>query len=466
MPSIRVRLLQWLIGPILLVNLAGGALTYALAWLPAQQAFDQGLLDAAGALAARLAGQGPGLHLDLPPQAQQVLRSDPADAVYFAVRGPDGRLLAGDPDFPTPAPREQAFDAAMRDEPVRMVLLRRGEATVGVAKTLRQRKEARAAIVRALVLLEALFTALSIGLIWYSVSNGLRPLHRLRAALKARAADDLSPVPTSAVPDELEPVVVALNGLLERAGADASARQNFLADMAHQLRTPLAGLRVQLDVLAGRHADPDSARALEMMRAASERMTRQVNQLLALARAEPSRFERTRLEPLALDGLLAETIRHFVEQAARKDIDLGFELAPTTVRGDRFLLRDLVDNLVDNALRYTPAGGTVTVACRQDGDAGVFTVEDSGPGIPRAPAGRVQSLRAPRRPGRGQRPGPGDRARHRRRAWRDRHDRHGRGRPGGTLHGTLPPLTLRFRNRQRAVRNLSAFPQGNDSFGR
>lgn len=385
MASIRVRLLQWLVGPLLLVNLAGGGLTYALAWLPAQHAFDQGLLDVAGALGGRLQARNGSLPIDLPRQPGQ-----PADAVYFAVRDASGRLLAGDGDLPAGPPREQAFDARLRGEPVRMVLvpeqgqgLGRG-ATIGVAKTLRQRTQARQAIVRALLLLETLFIALSIGLIWYSVSTGLRPLHRLRLALKGRTADDLSPVPLATVPEELEPVVQALNSLLERAAASGRARQDFLADMAHQLRTPLAGLHAQLEVLAARHADADSARALGMMRAATQRMTRQVNQLLALARAEPSHFERTRLEPVALDALLAETIQHFVEQAARKDIDIGFELAPALVAGDPFLLRDLVDNLVDNAIRYTPGGGTVTVACRDDGGQGLLTVEDSGAGIPPA----------------------------------------------------------------------------------
>jgi two-component system sensor histidine kinase TctE len=255
-----------------------------------------------------------------------------------------------------------------------------------VARPLRRQHEVRAAILRSLVLIEGLLTLALVGIAWLSVTNGLLPLARMRTELDAREGGDLTPVGGGDVPYELAPVVAAFNDLLRKVGDSARAREDFLADMAHQLRTPLAGLSVQLDVLAGRHTDPDSARALDMMRSASERMTRQVNQLLALARAEPSHFERTRLEPLALDGLLAKTIQQFVEQAARKDIDLGFELAPTTVRGDRFLLRDLVDNLIDNALRYTPAGGTVTVACRQDGDAGVFTVEDSGPGI--APARR------------------------------------------------------------------------------
>jgi two-component system sensor histidine kinase TctE len=429
MPSIRLRLLKRLIGPILLINLAGGALTYLLAWMPAQLAFDESLADAAGALAARLGRQGADWQIDLPRQAEQVLRNDAADAVYFVVRDGNGGVIAGDADFPpfaasapasatpaavttttapaaapagapagatsdggagstragAPARAAQAYDGMMRGEPVRLLVLRverdGAGAGIGVAKTLRKRLQVRQAIVRALVLLEALLTLASVGLVWFSVTNGLLPLKRMGADLNARGGDDLAPITQAAVPHELEPVVAALNGLLDKVGAGAQAQHDFLANVAHQLRTPLAGLRTQLEWLAQRHDEPDTAQSIRLMLSSTERMIRQTNQLLALARAEPSRFVKTRLEPLALESLVEEAIQHFVDQAALKHIDLGFELLPTQVRGDRFLLRDLVDNLIDNAIRYTPPHGTVTVGCRPDGAGGVLLVEDSGPGI-------------------------------------------------------------------------------------
>ncbi|GGB86686.1 sensor histidine kinase [Pseudoduganella buxea] len=391
MASLRVRLLRWLIVPILLVNVAAGALTYALAWLPARLAFDQSLLDAGTALAARVEGTAAAPRVDLPAAALRALRGDATDAGFFAVRDATGRLLAGDADFPdVPVrggdgqPDGQAFDAILRGEAVRAVLLRAdGGATVGVARTVRKRDQARAAIVRSLILLEAVITLVSAGLIWYCVTRGLQPLRRLRAALRGRADDDLAPIAADDVPDELEPVVRALNGLLEKAGDDVRARQQFLANVAHQLRTPLAGLHAQLDLLARPGSEGESAHAIGLMRASTGRMIRQVNQLLALARAEPGQGARE-MKAVALDALVADTVQHFVEQAARKDIDLGFELAPATVRGDSFLLRDLVDNLVDNAIRYTPRHGRVTVACRQDSGGAELTVEDNGPGIPPA----------------------------------------------------------------------------------
>jgi two-component system sensor histidine kinase TctE len=295
MASIRLRLLKWLIVPVLLINLAGGALTYMLAWAP-------------------------------------------ANAVTAGVQ---------------------------------------------------QRDQMRQATLRALVLLEVVLTVASVALVWFSVSSALRPLNRLRAGLNARDGDDLAPIAAADVPYELEPVVSAFNGLLDKVGEGARARQDFLANVAHQLRTPLAGLKTQLEWLGARHAEPETAHSVRLMLSATERMIRQTNQLLALARAEPNHFEKTRLEPLALNALVEDAIQSFVDQASLKSIDIGFDLQPVTITGDRFLLRDLIDNLIDNAIRYTPPGGAVTVSCRPEGaDGGLLAVEDNGPGIP--PAKREQ----------------------------------------------------------------------------
>ena len=399
MTSIRVRLLKWLIGPILLVNLAGASLIYLLAWSPVQLAFDQGLGDAAAGLLARLHGAaGPGgrTGIDLPPQAERALRADPVDAVYFAVRdGAAGtRLLAGDADFPPLRPGAGAYDAFMRGEPVRVMAVKidstLGGAVAGVAKTLRKRRQVGGDTVRAMLLLEALFTLILAGLVWFSVTGALQPLARLRANLNARDGDDLAPIGEHDVPYELAPVVRAFDDLLAKLQAGGQARHDFLANVAHQLRTPLAGIKLQLEWLAARHpGDAGSGHSIGLMLQSNERMIRQTNQLLALARAEPSHFEKTRLETLDLGALVAESIQHFVDHALRKGIDLGFELAPLAIAGDRFLLRDLIDNLVDNALRYTPAGGAVTVRCLHDGQFGVLEVEDSGPGIASAERERV-----------------------------------------------------------------------------
>lgn len=390
MSSIRLRLLKWLVAPILVFNLLAAGLTYVLAWTPAQLAFDQGLLDAATGLATRLRPAGDGVRVALPQQAARVPGAGAPDASWFVVRLRDGRVLAGDPAFP-PAPAMGAGgpvrDALIHGQPVRVATLLvdtpAGPAEVGVARTLAQRQQVRAAIVRALVILEVLFSLALVGLVWFSVGNGLAPLARLRARLNARGSGDQAPLDDAGMPRELAPLVAAFNALLERIAAGARAQDDFRANVAHQLRTPLAGLRLQLEWLGARHRDdPETRQVVALLLAANERMIRQANQLLSLERAGPDRLQPTRLLPLDLSALVAEAVQTFVEQAARKDIDLGFELAPATVAGERHMLRDLVDNLVDNALRYTPAGGTVTVRCRATPEGTEFAVEDSGPGIP------------------------------------------------------------------------------------
>lgn len=387
--SIRLRLLKWLVGPILLVNLGAAALTYLLAWTPAQLAFDEGLRTAAAGLAERVRAGGPAA-------LAGAARADDADgaddhlgeATWTALHGADGRLLAGAAALPAYR-RAGMHDATLDGEPVRVAVDELAGADglqrVSVARTVRARQQVRAAIVRSLVLLEVVFSLALVGLVWFSVGNGLAPLARLRARLDARGSADLAPLDDAGMPRELAPVVDAFNNLLGRIAAGARAQDEFRANVAHQLRTPLAGLRLQLEWLAARHAaDPETRRSVELMLGANERLIRQTNQLLSLERAEPNRFDRLRLAPLDLAALVADAIQSFVEQAASRDIDLGFELEAAPVQGDRFLLRDLVDNLVDNALRYTPRGGRVTVSCGRDGEETLLRVEDNGPGIPAA----------------------------------------------------------------------------------
>lgn len=383
MTSIRIQLLKWLLGPILLVNLVLAALVVGLAWTPAQVAFDQGLSDTADALAARLAG---GAAPQLPTQVAAVAGNGGQDRIWFAVRDGGGAHLAGAPAFPSLQPGRAAYDAEIGGEPVRVaarvVATPDGPRQLGVARTLRQRLEVRAAIVRSLTVLVALVTVTLVGVVWLSVSNGLRPLARIRAELAARGPGDLAPLPAEQVPYEIAPVVTGFNELLDKVEAGSRAQRDFLADMAHQLRTPLAGMQLQLEWLGRRHAaDPDTLRALGMMGLSNKRMIRQVNQLLALARAREGRPAGA---PSVLDLalLVQESVQFFVDKAARRGIDIGFELDRAPVEGEAFQLRDLIDNLVDNAIRYTPAGGQVTVGCRTDGTQTLFTVADSGPGIP------------------------------------------------------------------------------------
>ena len=392
MKSIRITLLKWLIAPLLAINLVGAGLTYGLAWIPAQTAFDQSLADALWALIPQITEFRGNLQLDLPSQAEEILRVDHFDSVFFVVRTADGKTIAGDKDFPALVPEAEpnepvAYDGVMRGERIRITTIRtnigKEQVFIGAGETLRKREHVRNQIVLALLLLEIFLTLVLIGIVWLAVTKGLLPLKKMQSDLSRRDYRDLSLIDNSAEPVELRPVSSAINGLLAKVQKSAEGQQNFLADVAHQLRTPLAGIKLQLEWLQPKlDAEPETAHSGRLMMSSTQRMIRQTNQLLALARAEPSRFEKRQLEKLELSKLVEASIQHFVDESDKKNIDLGFDLHPTFIMGDAFLLGDLIDNLIDNAIRYSPPQGSVTVRCQPSEDGGILSVEDAGPGIP------------------------------------------------------------------------------------
>ncbi len=397
--SLRSKLLKWLLIPLLAVNSIAAVSAYWLAWIPAQSAFDQSLADAAWALVPHLQESGSSLELSLSKQAEQVLRVDHFDTVFFVVRDRYGRTLAGDHDFPELRWPEKlnvhtAYLATMRGQEVRAITLRTmvaGEQIlIGVAETRIKRQQIRKRILWSLLALEMVLLLLIPAVIWLVLDKGFVPLKAIRDDLSRRRPDDLSPLPMGDAPQEIAPFILAMNDLLHRAQDSARAKQDFLANVAHQLRTPLAGFKAQLEWLREHHRDDsETAHSTAMMLASTDRMVRQANQLLALARSEPGGIVRQRFDRVSLDRLVAESVQQFVQQALAKDIDIGFDLQPAEVFGDAFLLRDLIDNLVDNAIRYTPRGGVVTVSCSMTDGRALLRVEDNGPGIPESQKDRV-----------------------------------------------------------------------------
>jgi len=393
MHSIRVTLLKWLITPLVLINLIGAALTYGLAWIPAQTAFDQSLADGVWALVPRIKELNGQLQVDLPSEAEQVLRVDHFDSMFFVVRTADGKPIAGDHDFPLLQPSTEidepfAYDGYMRGEPIRITAIRtligNKQVFIGAAETLRKREHIRNLILSSLIVLEILLTLILIGIMWIAVTKGLLPLKKMQSDLGQREHNDLSLLESRKQPLELQPVSAALNDLLDKVRESAAGQQNFLADVAHQLRTPLAGIKLQLEWLQPKLQEgSEMAHSTRLMMSSTQKMIRQTNQLLALARAEPSRFEKKQLTRLELGKLVESSIQHFVTESDKKGIDLGFDLRAALIMGDPYLLSDMIDNLIDNAIRYSHVGATVTVRCHTEPDGGgaVLTVEDSGPGI-------------------------------------------------------------------------------------
>jgi len=395
--SLHGRLLALLLaalGTLLAFNLYSdfnGAAEYT------QEAYDQALADTAVALAAHVQNRDQKLSFDLPPEAALTLRSNRFDDMYYLVRGPDGATLAGNQDLlSTSSPSDRSpnfFDAQYRGQPVRVVVYRTaspaGEVTIRVAETTRRRDQLTRRFVRQDMLQDMLLVLATLAIVFVGVRFGLRPLMRLRTDLEQRWPGDLRALPEAGVPSEVRPLVQALNRHLKLLRSAYEAQQNLLANAAHQLRTPLAGLQTQLEVTA-HEQDPQRLRdgligLLESVR----RTAHLANQLLTLARAQPPANLTHGMQSFDLGSVMADSASFYYDRALANDIDLGFETTPAPMRASKWLIRELAANLIENALLYTPSGGRVTVRCGLTEERPFLEVEDSGPGIPQAERERV-----------------------------------------------------------------------------
>jgi len=407
--SIRLALLKALAAPILVMLAVGAWVAYRVAVDVANGAYDQSLQNSALAIANRVRVVRGQAQLALPVEAEQMLRTDEYDRVYFRVRDARGRLVAGDAGLPTPELAENPntfsfFHAEHEGRRIRGVRLNVGSGAsrfyVTVAETTRKREIAVRRLLLALVLPSALIVAASAAIIWFGIARGLVPLRRLERELERRGGDDLSPVDETGAPQETRLLVRALNGLLGRLRAASAEQRTFLEDAAHQLRTPLANLRMQLELLA---REPASEAVARQLQESVTRTIRLANQLLALARAESGRPLAPDFRPINLGAVIEELADEWVRAADRKAIDLGFERGEAWMLGDPFMLRELAANLIDNAIAYAQRGGRVTARCGARDDAVFFEVEDNGPGIPPAERARVLERfhRVPGSPGSG-----------------------------------------------------------------
>lgn len=403
--SLFGELLDWMLAPLLVIWPVSVLLTWGVAQNLAQRPFDRQLVAAAQSLAEQLqvAPAGAARQPTLRTGGLALLQQDADDPVVFQVLGADGTLLAGDARLPVP-PREadeqgtpHLQDVQLQGDSMRVVTLwvRAGAGTqpgwmlVQVAEGLGKREQLATDIVKGVLLPQFALLPLSALLAWLALTQGLKPLQTLSDRIRARSADDLSPIAESEAAEELLPLVRATNELLARREHAMQLQHQFLADAAHQLKTPLAGLRMQAELMGralatGQAGPAELTRSFEQIAVGSQRAANMVNQLLALARSDAAGTAPPELIDLA--SLAREVTQDFVPRAMEKRIDLGFEGPESSherVLGEPWLLTELVRNLVDNALRYTPRGGEVTVRVTEDpfGHVLVLEVEDSGPGI-------------------------------------------------------------------------------------
>ncbi len=392
--------------PLLLLWPISLVLTWLVAEGIAGRPFDRALEYNVQALAQLVRSDGMRVAFNLPAPAREILRADDIDLIYYQVLGARGEFLSGERDLPLPPEeeRESTGEVMLRDDTVRGTPVRvaylwiQVEAPgsrpvlVQVAETLEKRSVLATEIIKGVMLPQFVILPLAVLLVWLALARGIRPLSRLEERIRQRKPDDLSPLDDRAVPLEVAPLVTAINGLLTRLKESIATQKRFLADAAHQLKTPLAGLRMQAD-LAQRESSSatELKQSLQLIGRASIRATHTVNQLLALARAESGGANLGR-QPCDLIDLAMDVLHDSLPRAMDKRIDLGYEgieagSPGVKVEGNPTLLKELMRNLVDNALNYTPSSadhpGIVTVRVLADrfGHVVVFQVEDNGPGV-------------------------------------------------------------------------------------
>jgi two-component system, OmpR family, sensor kinase len=387
MNSIRRTLLVWLLAGLAAIALAAAGVTYLAARREVGELLDLQLKQLAYStrIDDLLRGRRPGF------DARQVPHSEGVTELVTQIWDRDGVLVYwSQPGMGLPVPATEGYSTIRHDgRDWRVYTLVQGTHALQVA----QAQDERAAIatqtaLRTLVPFLALIPFFGV-LIWVGVGRGLEPLDAMSKAVSKRRPDALAPLSERALPDELQPLVASLNGLLERLSSAIASQRRFTADAAHELRTPLAALTLQLD-LARRATKPhEVAAALDDLEAGVARASHVVEQLMTLARVEPEAMAQTRTDcdvvALAKDAIVARAAL-----AADKSIDLGLAReTPAVVTGDSASLGILLSNLIDNALRYTPRGGRIDVSVDRDEHGVTLSVADTGPGIPAEARERV-----------------------------------------------------------------------------
>lgn len=397
-PSLRRKLLVWLLVPLISVFLMRAAYTYFFTAVGiATQVYDRTLIDMAKSLAQQVTYDRSGnAVLNLSRAAAQILVSDDYDKVFFSVRDDTGLILASNdatissPSFLRASDHKAFFNSMIKGDKVRAATFvlhpslkyKDRFVIVEVAETLNKRKLLAKEIVSNSLLPQALIILLAPLIVWIGIGKGLAPLRVLQRDVSRRSHLDLSPVDEGLAPKEVRPIIHAINDLMERLSHVLEAQNRFAADAAHQLRTPLAGLKAQVELVARQTTLDDMRAATQPLSVSIDRMSRLVNQLLALARSDHESGHASPFESIDLNTLVSETTREWVPEALKKDIDLGFvdSSLPATIHGNPQRLRELISNLLDNAIRYTPKDGRVTT--RVISNPPSLTVEDNGDGIP------------------------------------------------------------------------------------
>jgi two-component system sensor histidine kinase TctE len=394
--GLRQRLFVALALPLIVILSVSSLADYSLARETSDLAHDTSLADDVLDIETHLRAAADG-HFDLSEEVAAILRSNAPDQVYFSVRNDAGSTLAGDESLPvlvTPMDGKVAFSNGFHQgRPVRIaihrVVLASAPLTITVMETTQKRSESRHRLLTAMLLPNLAVIAACLLAVLFGVRQGLLPLNELEREIAERSPDDLRLIDLDSIPREIRPMVRRLNELFAMLREASEAQNRFIGDAAHQIRTPMAALQAQVDLAVAEGVFSGNSLRQRNIEEGTERLGRLINQLLAYARAEASASGVDKRDEVALEVFVERSASTFLDAALSKDIDLGFDIAPAKIQGVSWLLQEALGNLVDNAIRYTPRGGIVTVRCGTEGGRAFFEVEDNGPGIPQELRQRV-----------------------------------------------------------------------------
>jgi two-component system sensor histidine kinase TctE len=398
--SLRKKLLRVLVPPLLILILLVSSILFRFAIVEQRDAFDNALYDSAYSIYQLLEkSEGSIEDLSIPKSEKQFILNDQSDVIFYNVVDTNGNVLNGETDPGLmPILNPQTSTPNFRNGTVQHLKVRIVSTLVSiqkndkklpvyiqVAETLNKREALASHVLIDIIVPQLLLLLCTFGIIWFGVERGLQPLFDLQAAVSKRSYLDLSEIDMPDVPTEVMILVNSVNTLMKQLEGVLNAQNRFIADAAHQLRTPLAGAQAQLE-LALEESDPEQHKILlERVNASMERLSHTISQLLSLARNQQDASHSMALSQLNLNQIAQEVTTDMVPTAIKKDIDLGFEASELSamILGDSKRLKEMLYNLIDNALLYTPRGGKVTVNVKREAGEIVLSVEDNGPGIPK-----------------------------------------------------------------------------------
>lgn len=396
--SLFGEMFDWMLAPFLLVWPLSVGITYLIGISLANDAFDRTLASKTRALAEQVAWSKAGNSIELRADLRALLADDDVESHFYRIDSSKGALMLGEPELP-PMAAELLLDEGLvafqtvdfRDTTVRIAALRPdkqarvNDIVVYVAETTEKRKVLAREIMKGIVFPQLFVVPLMIFLMWLGLRRGATPLERLRESVTARKADDVRPLEAPDVPEEVTPLINSFNELLRRVENEGAAQKRFIANAAHQLRTPLAGIKMQTELALRSDNATERTEALNKIAQGTAGTAHLINQLLMLARTEGAASESLPFAPVDLRPVVRDVVADAYPRASAKAIDIGFEApeSPAMIDGHADLLRELVSNLIDNAIRYTQAGGRICVRV-SSGKTPMLEVEDNGIGIPPA----------------------------------------------------------------------------------